>query len=142
MKTYKGLITKRSDIPDNGIFVFGSNTEGRHGKGAALTAMWHFDALYGNPSGPQGRSYAIVTKNLRSKVQPSIPKVYIEIQIKHMYTYATQNPHLLFYVAYSGTGKNLNAYSPRDMAEMFSYTFIPDNIVFEEEFSKLLKPKL
>ena len=140
MKTYKGLITKASDIPPEGIFVFGSNTDGRHGKGAALVAFRHFDAVYGRPSGPQGRSYAIITKNLRARVHPSIPRVYIEIQIKHLYDYATKNPYKLFYVAY-GTGKNLNAYSPREMAEMFSEHPIPENMVFEEEFAKLLKPK-
>jgi hypothetical protein len=141
MKTYKGLITNRQQIPKNGIFVFGSNTEGRHGKGAALVAFRYFDAVYGCSSGPKGRSYAIVTKNLRAKVQPSIPQVYIETQIKHMYTYATDNPQLLFYVAY-GIGKNLNAYTPEKMAEMFSCAPIPENMVFEEEFAKLLKPIL
>jgi hypothetical protein len=141
MKTYKGLITKASSIPENGILVFGSNTEGRHGKGAALTALWHFGAIYAKPLGPQGRSYAIVTKNLRAKVHPSIPRVYIEIQIRHLYTYAKDHKDKLFYVAYSGTGKNLNAYSPKEMAEMFSEYPIPDNMVFEEEFAKLLKPK-
>jgi hypothetical protein len=139
MKTYKGLITKASDIPDNGIFVFGSNTEGRHGKGAALVAFRHFGARYGQPQGPQGRSYAITTKNLRAKVHPSIPQVYIEIQIRHMYAYAAYYNDKLFYVAY-GIGKNLNAYTPEKMAEMFSCTIIPENIVFEEEFAKLLKP--
>lgn len=141
MKTYKGLITKKQQIPDNGTFVFGSNTEGRHGKGAALVAFYHFGAVYGNPSGPQGRSYAIVTKDLRARVHPSIPRVYIETQIKHLYMYAEANPEKLFYVAY-GMGPNLNAYSPQAMADMFSEYPIPENMVFEEEFSKLLKPKL
>jgi hypothetical protein len=140
MKTYKGLITKASDIPDNGIFVFGSNTEGRHGKGAALVAFYHFGAIYGKSIGPQGRSFAIVTKNLRAKVHPSIPRVYIEIQIKDLYNTAYQNSDKLFYVAY-GTGKNLNAYSPREMADMFSCVPIPENMVFEEEFAKLLTLK-
>lgn len=143
MKTYKGLITKRQQIPDNGTFVFGSNTEGRHGKGAALVAFYHFGAVYGNPSGPQGRSYAIVTKNLRAKVHPSIPQVYIEIQIKHLYTYARDHKDKLFYVAY-GIGKNLNAYSPQEMANMFSCEEIPENMVFNKEFAQLLtqKPEL
>lgn len=140
MKIYKGPITNKQQIPDNGIFVFGSNTDGRHGKGAALVAFNHFDAVYGNPSGPQGRSYAIITKNLRARVHPSIPQVYIEIQIKHLYNYAAMHPHLDFYVVY-GTGKNLNAYTPEKMAEMFSHSIIPENMVFEEEFAKLLKPK-
>lgn len=140
MRIYNGLIVNHHSIPDDGIFVFGSNTEGRHGKGAALVAYRYFDARYGNPMGPQGRSYAIITKNLKSHVHPSIPRVYIEIQIKHLYAYAADHPEQMFYVAYSGTGKNLNAYTAGEMAAMFSCAPIPDNVVFEEEFSKLLKP--
>ena len=138
MKTYKGLITKKQQIPANGIFVFGSNTDGRHGKGAALTAFQQFGAVYGNPSGPQGRSYAIVTKSLRARVHPSIPQVYIEIQIKHLYIYAEMNKELEFYVAY-GIGANLNSYTPQQMANMFSCTIIPENVIFNEEFFMLLK---
>lgn len=52
------------------IFVFGSNTEGRHGKGAALTAKQKWGAIYGQPSGIQGRSYAIITKELRPWMHP------------------------------------------------------------------------
>lgn len=141
MKTYKGLILKRSDIPDNGIFVFGANTEGRHGKGAALIAYREFGAEYRNSQGPQGDSYALTTKDLTKKVHPSIPRVYIEMQIRSLYFFAEYHKHLDFYVAY-GLGKNLNAFSPQEMAEMFSEYPIPKNIVFEEEFSKLLKPKV
>ena len=46
------------------IFVFGSNTEGRHGAGAALYARQHHGAIYGQARGLQGNSYAIVTKDL------------------------------------------------------------------------------
>lgn len=62
-KSYEGLIT-----PDaNTIFVFGSNPEGRHGAGAAKTAREKFGAQYGQGEGLQGNSYAIPTKDLRSK---------------------------------------------------------------------------
>ncbi len=138
MKTYKGLILNQYDIPENGIFVFGANTEGRHGKGAALVAYREFEAEYGNPQGLQGRSYAIITKDLRKRIHPSVPKIYIEFQIRDLYTYAILNKDKEFYIAY-GTGKNLNAYTPQEMADMFSSYSIPDNIVFEERFSKLLK---
>jgi hypothetical protein len=43
-KTYKDFITQ---LKDNQIFVFGSNTQGRHGKGAALLARNKFGAIYG-----------------------------------------------------------------------------------------------
>ena len=47
------------------ILVFGSNTQGRHGKGMALTAMRKFGAVYEQAKGLQGLSYGIVTKELR-----------------------------------------------------------------------------
>lgn len=39
------------------IFVFGSNLDGRHGKGAALTAMRKFGAKYGVAEGLTGQTY-------------------------------------------------------------------------------------
>lgn len=135
-RVYSGYII---ELPANGLFIFGSNTNGFHGLGAAKTARNHFGAEYGNPRGRQGRSYAIVTKDLTKKVHPSISKKEIIRQIAELYEYARRNPNLDFYIAYSGTGKNLNGYSNEEMASMFSEAnSIPDNIVFEEEFSKLI----
>jgi hypothetical protein len=50
-------------LKSNEIFVFGSNTLGRHGAGAAKQAM-KFGAKYGQARGLQGQTYAIVTKDL------------------------------------------------------------------------------
>lgn len=138
MKTYKGIITA---LPPNGIFVFGSNHQGRHGKGAALTAKNKFGAIYGKPEGLQGRSWAIVTKNLTKPVHPSISPADITQQIEILYSFAYMHPELDFYVAYSGTGTNLNGYSNKEMASFFAYfllTGIPQNMVFEEKFADLI----
>lgn len=43
------------------IFVFGSNLAGRHGLGAARTALLEYGASYGVGEGRTGRSYAIPT---------------------------------------------------------------------------------
>ena len=43
------------------IFVFGSNLEGAHGGGAALTAWRKFGAIWGQGVGLQGQSYGIPT---------------------------------------------------------------------------------
>ena len=133
---YTGQLT---NIPDNGIFVFGSNTQGRHGKGAALVAKEKFGAIYGRPSGLQGRSYAIITKDLTKDIHPSFPKSEIELQIMFLYYFAEDNLDKDFYIAYSGHGKNLNAYTPKEMASMFNSHAIPENIIFEQEFLKLIK---
>jgi hypothetical protein len=58
------------DLKENEIFVFGSNRQGRHGKGSALTARNKFGAIYGQSEGLQGQSYAIITKELRKEYQP------------------------------------------------------------------------
>ena len=134
-KTYTGQITQ---LEGNQIFVFGSNTQGRHGKGAALTARNNFGAIYGQAEGPQGQSYAIITKDLTKRIQPSRTKEQIMEQIHNLYEYARNNPDKEFLVAYSGTGTNLNAYSNEEMADMFSSEIIPSNIVFENEFNTLL----
>ena len=43
------------------------------------------------------------------------------------------------YVAYAGSGANLNGYSNEEMAEMFASSPIPSNIVFEAGFNELVK---
>lgn len=135
-KTYSGKITT---LEPNQIFVFGSNTQGRHGKGAALIARNNFGAIYGQAEGIQGQSYAIITKDLTKATHPSRTPEQIKEQIHKLYEYARQNPDKEFLVAYSGTGANLNAYSNQEMANMFSSEQIPSNIVFEEEFNKLVQ---
>ena len=136
-KTYKGMITS---LQDNQIFVFGSNTQGKHGAGAAFTARNKFGAKYGQAEGLQGQSYAIITKDLTKddKKNPSRTKEQIIEQIHKLYEFARQNPNKEFLVAYSGTGKNLNYYSNEEMASMFASEQIPNNIVFEEGFNELV----
>lgn len=134
-KTYTGMI---NSLEPNQIFVFGSNTQGRHGKGAALMAKNKFGAEYGNPEGPQGQSYAIITKDLTKRTHPSRTPEQIKEQIHNLYEYAKENPDKEFLVAYSGTGQNLNAYSNQEMANMFGSEPIPDNIVFEQSFNELI----
>ena len=86
----------------NQIMVFGSNTEGRHGKGAALQAM-KFGAIYGRSRGRQGQTYAIITKDL-SKGYKSIPLSYIEEQLNELAIYAEEHPELEFLLTPIGTG--------------------------------------
>ena len=137
MKTYKGKITK---IKPYQIFVFGSNCAGRHGKGSALFAKQKCGAIYGQASGLQGNSYAIITKDLTKSVHPSISKEFIIEQIQELYDFAKSEDGIKydFIVAYSGTEINLNNYTNQEMADMFSSYSIPNNFVFEYEFSKLL----
>ena len=140
-KTYTGLV---NSLQDNQIFVFGSNTQGKHGAGAARTARDKFGAIYGQAEGLQGQSYAIITKDLTKddKKNPSRTKEQIIEQIHKLYEFARQNPNKEFLVAYSSTGRNLNYYSNEEMASMFASEPIPNNIVFEEGFNILVNNSL
>jgi hypothetical protein len=132
-KTYTGFI---NSLKPNQIFVYGQNTEGRNGKGAALKAM-SFGAVYGK-IGYVGKTYGIVTKDLRKRIHPSVSKEFIITQINELYYFALNNPDKEFLVAYSGIKPNLNGYSNLEMAEMFTQRTIPSNFVFEENFYKLI----
>ena len=134
MRIYTGIIKK---LEPNQVFVFGANTQFRHGKGAALQAL-KFGAVYGE-GGYNGQTYAIITKDLTKRVHPSRSVDQIESDIKCLYEFANNNKKMDFMIAYSGRGKNLNAYTPVEMANMFNCDDIPINIVFEYEFSKLVK---
>lgn len=135
-KAYSGFIHY---LNENQIFVFGSNTQGRHGRGAALTARLRFGAIYGNPEGIQGKSFAIITKDLTKKNHPSRTTAQIISQIEKLYKYATLHPDKEFIIPYKSTDHNLNAYSSEDMAKMFASRDIPDNIIFDKLFYELVK---
>lgn len=120
-------------LPANGIFVFGSNTEGRHGKGAALTAKTNFGAVYGQAKGLQGRSYAIVTKNL-TKGEKSIPLSEIGLQIRDFYEFAASNSNLKFYV--TKLGSSLAGYTPNEIRGLFIGAGVkPENVILPREYS-------
>lgn len=96
------------------IFVFGSNMAGRHGKGAALTALREHGAEYGNGWGRQGDSWAIPTKDVNLKV---LPLHQIGFFVRTFIEYAVQNQDLIFNVTRVGCG--LAGYKDDDIAPMF-----------------------
>lgn len=96
------------------IFVFGSNTAGRHGKGAALYARQHHGAQYGVGVGRTGNAYAIPTKDER--LVP-LPPDRIEGYVMELLDYARANPGLKFQVTRIGCG--LAGYSEEQISPMF-----------------------
>ena len=135
-KTYSGFINY---LNKDQIFVFGSNTQGRHGRGAALTARLKFGAIYGKPEGIQGKSFAIITKDLTKKTHPSRTTDQIIGQINKLYEYAALHPDKEFIIPYKCSDYNLNAYSSEEMAKMFASRETPHNIVFDKLFYELVK---
>lgn len=136
MKTYTGFI---KELKENQIFVFGSNTQGRHGKGTAKLCLDKYGAIYGQASGLQGRSYGLVTTDLTTYKFPSRSPSEILEEIKKLYRFAELHPDLDFLIAYTADGHNLCGYTSNQLANLFSALPIPENIVFEDKFASLLK---
>lgn len=98
----------------SGVFVFGSNLAGRHGAGAARTALGLYGAQYGKGEGHQGRSYAIPTKDESLRTLP-IKRIWYYVD--QFLAYADMSRDLTFYVTRVGCG--LAGYKDEDIAPMF-----------------------
>jgi len=120
-----------TELKDNEIFVFGSNPQGRHGKGAALIAKQKFGAIYGQSEGLQGQSYAIITKELRPHMPPT-PLSYIKEGVEEFIKFAKNNPNKVFYV--SKLGCSLAYFKVEDIAPLFKDALELENIYLPVEF--------
>lgn len=107
------------------IFVFGSNTAGRHGKGAALAARKEYGAEYGVGSGRTGNAYAIPTKD---RTLVPLPLLSINLHVDEFIAYARANPKLEFLVTRIGCG--LAGYKDHQISPMFRDA--PKNCILPE----------
>lgn len=96
------------------IFVFGSNTRGIHGAGAAKDAYKKHGAQWSVGYGRQGNSYAIPTKDHQINTLP-LGKINISVQAFILYAIAHSSEE--FQVTQIGCG--LAGYTPKDIAPMF-----------------------
>ena len=87
-------------LDENEIFVFGSNKAGRHGMGAARTAM-RWGAKYGKGEGLMGQTYALPTKDENLGV---LSYSEIEIHIDKFCKSARLLSGLTFLLTAVGTG--------------------------------------
>ena len=113
-----------SKLAPNEVFVFGSNLEGMHGGGAALTAYKKFGAIWGQGIGLQGQSYAIPT--MQGGVETIKPYVdeFIDFARKH--------PNLRFLVTPIGCG--IAGFKPSQIAPLFKEAKNIFNIYLPKEF--------
>lgn len=139
-------------LPDDGVFVFGSNTDGNHCGGAAALALKRFGAVNGQDEGPQGRSYAIPTMEYIEieedyTERPLYRKVRIPFQAlvdacDRFILYTVQHPELRFYVTKIGCG--IAGWKVDEVAQAFVVALasflvpLPDNIVWPREFYEIL----
>lgn len=116
------------------VFVFGSNLSGRHGKGAAKTALG-WGAKWGQASGLQGKTYGIPTKShdVRSVLPIHDIKTYVNIFIE----FAKMRPNITFLVTEIGCG--LAGYKPKDIAPLFKGAITVENIHLPGRFWHKIK---
>lgn len=153
--TYEGLI---SELKPNQVFVFGSNLEGLHGKGAAGVAFgkqqsvadiskvandtkgkWAVKGIgEGLMEGLEGKSYAFPTVVYPGKKRSRTDAEIIE-SVSKLYQTARENPNLEFLVAYSNK-PGLAGYTPVELGTFFASETAPSNVVFEKSFNLMAQP--
>ncbi len=115
------------------IFVFGSNTRGIHGAGAAKHARMYHGARMGRGEGRSANSYALPTK-----WTPQVPMLLVDINqsvIKFL-QYARRHPNENFKVTQVGCG--LGGYTKEEIAPLFGHHEIPPNCYFDLKWKPFL----
>ena len=120
------IITK---LKDNEIFIFGSNLSGRHGKGAAKTAL-SWGAKYGQAKGLQGRTYGIPTKD--ASIRRTLTIEEIKPFVDEFIEFAKANENLIFLVTEIGTG--LANHKKENIAPLFKQAVNYKNIYLSKDF--------
>jgi hypothetical protein len=122
-------------LEPNEIFVFGSNEGGIHGKGAAKQAL-NWGAIYGQGSGPQGRTYAIPTKDRHIR---TLPLSSIFSYVSKFIDYTTIHKDRIFLVTRIGCG--LAGYRPSTIAPLFASALDLPNISLPRDFVEEINAK-
>ena len=115
-------------LDQDDVFVFGSNLAGMHGGGAAMQALRHFGAEWGNGVGPQGQSYAIPT--MQGGVETIKP--YVDDFIE----YARECDQNTFYVTRIGCG--IAGFTDEEIAPLFDEALDLYNVRLPESFVKII----
>lgn len=115
------------NMPDERIFVFGSNLAGAHGAGAAKFAVDYRGARMGRGVGPQGQSFALPTKdeNIESLSLDEIGAFAVYFMI-----YAAKHKELRFQLTAVGCG--LAGFTVDQIAPLFICA--PSNVDWPPEW--------
>lgn len=124
-------------IPAEPIFVFGSNLQGRHGKGAAREARLWYDAQPGAGDGPTGQSYALPTKD--AHLAP-LPLQEILGHIEAFLSHARQHPETFFRVTRIGCG--LAGHGNQEALIREAFLAAPGNVLLPGTWEALRQPGL
>jgi hypothetical protein len=139
MKPSPKLIT---ELKENEIFCFGSNTDGRHSLGAAKLAFEKFGAVFGKGKGMVGQSYAIPTREFFNNENKqwelrTLTLEKIQLHVLDFIHLASVHKELNFLVTLIGTGNT--GYLVSDMAPLFKQAKNCDNIFLPQEFIDIIK---
>ncbi|MCK9477602.1 MAG: hypothetical protein M0R46_16930 [Candidatus Muirbacterium halophilum] len=130
-RTTEDEITK---LEPGEIFVFGSNEGGKHGKGAAKTALT-WGAIWGQAEGLQGRTYGIPTKD--SSIRRTLTVPQIKVYVDRFIEFAKENPELTFLVTEIGCG--LAGHKHKNIAPLFQDAKEIHNIHLPKKFWRKIK---
>lgn len=121
-----------TDLKPGEVFVFGSNTAGRHGKGAAKTAL-KWGAIYGEGFGHWGRTFAIPTLDHRLRKR-SLDAIAEDVSIL---IDAAKAGQFTFLVTEIGCG--LAGFSVKEIAPLFADAVHVPNIHLPARFWHILQ---
>jgi hypothetical protein len=114
-----------AEVQASMIFVFGSNLAGRHGAGAALTALREHGAELGVGEGARGLSYALPTKDEKLR---TLSLARVAIHVRRFLDHAARHPAETFKVTRVGCG--LAGFRNEQIAPLFDGA--PPNCLFDE----------
>lgn len=123
------------NLPDDTIFVFGSNMAGTHQGGAAKTALLHFGATKGVGRGWAGQSFAIPTMNEHLQ---QMPLSQIQHYIEDFKIYTKNHPKMKYFITAVGCG--VAGYKVEEIAPMFKG--ISRNVIFPVSFRPFVEKTL
>jgi hypothetical protein len=121
-------------LEENEIFLFGSNEKGRHGKGAAKTAL-QWGAKFGQAFGLHGKTFAIPTVNASISNNLSVEK--IKRYVDRFIEFAKDHHELNFLVTLVGCG--LAGHTSKEIAPLFRECTDLKNVWLPKEFWRVLQ---
>lgn len=131
-KEYMGYTPDYIDtLLPNQVFVFGSNALGYHTGGASGMARKRFGAIWGQPEGIQGQSYAIPVDFGKGNVAPDI-QPYVDRFI----AYAKAHSENHFLVTRVGCG--IAGFTDQEMAAHFREALSMNNVSLPRSFVNAL----
>ena len=128
--------SKITQLEDNEVFVFGSNTQGAHGGGAARTAM-NWGAIYGQAYGLQGKTFAIPTVDYTKNGKMAVSE--IKKYVDKFLDFTLNHKDKKFLVTEIGCG--IAGFKIEEMAELFREALKDkyDNVYLPQRFVDYLK---